>query len=466
MYENINRHIIDKNINLALEECYKNEYVFLGLFLGRITNTNNKEYHNNMTNLYSLFNGGKKKVDKEDGPKTQIQPVQPLPNKGSALCELILNSHLLENHLNLEKQGQNTSTEKYLQSIQNQINFHFDVIEKIIKNTPSRKPIITEEEMEELEGKIMEKEQIILDSHLPTIPEVNVVKVKLYCNWMETKDITTLWSKMSQGNGKWNNIKLVVNEDADYHVIINCPPINITLLPKNTIYFQMEPKMAERPKLWGDWSNPPDKLFVKSCKYSKEFNNVEWHLSKTYQELKTMTVVKKNEYEGIISTILSDKYKDPGHIKRIDFVKFLEKKGVPIHVYGNNKWKYKDYKGSLPYHCKDDGIFPYKYHFNVENHSDRNYFTEKIVDAILGESLCFYNGCSNLMEHLPKEAFVYLHLSNFEHDYNVVQTAIREDWYSQRLPYIKKAKQIILEELQFFPRIEKIINEHKKKNIL
>lgn len=410
MYENINRHIINKNINLALEECYNNNYVYLGLFLGRITNTNNKEYHSNMTKLYSILDGKKDKPVK--GPTTNIPLSQQLEHSQ-------------------------------------------------FKHKTTLKPIITEEEMTELEEKIRE------NFSLPTISEEEEeenIKVKLHCNWMETKDLTTLWSKMSKGNGKWNNLKLVVDEEADYNVVINCPLINISLLPKNTIYFQMEPKMSERPKMWGDWSNPPDNLFVKACKYSKEPNNVEWHLSKTYQELKTMTVVKKIEYESVVSTVLSAKYQDPGHIKRIDFVKFLEKKGVPIHVYGDNKWKYKNYKGSLPYHCKDDGIFPYKYHFNVENHSDPNYFTEKIVDAILGESLCFYNGCYNLMEYLPKEAFVYLHLSNFEHDCKIVQRAIKEDWYSQRLPYIKKAKKIILEELQFFPRIEKIIKEHKRKN--
>lgn len=404
MYENINRHIINKNINSALEECYHNKYIFLGIFLGRITNTNNKDYHKNMNNLYSLLEGGKTVTPQSIGPKLgQISPI----------------------------------------------------------HTPS-KPIITEKELKELETKLTESKP----KNLPTIQEEDLTKVKLYCNWMETKEITTLWSKMSQGDGIWNNLKLVVDEEADYHVIINCPPINTSFLPKNTIYFQMEPKMNERYKLWGDWSNPPDNLFIKACKYGRDYNNVEWHLSKTYQELKTMTIVKEPRYEGVISTILSSKYKDPGHIKRIDFVKFLEKKGMPVHVYGDNKWKYKNYRGKLPYHCKDEGIFPYKYHFNVENHSDRNYFTEKLVDAILGESLCFYNGCSNLLNYLPKEAFIYLHLSNFEHDYAVIQKVIKDNWYSQRLPYIKKAKKIILEELQFFPRIEKIIREHKKKNNL
>jgi hypothetical protein len=36
-----------------------------------------------------------------------------------------------------------------------------------------------------------------------------------------------------------------------------------------------------------------------------------------------------------------------------------------------------------------------------------------------------------------------------------VKKAIEEDWWSQRLPYIREAKRRILTELQFFPRLER-----------
>ena len=180
---------------------------------------------------------------------------------------------------------------------------------------------------------------------------------------------------------------------------------------------------------------------------------MEWHLSKTYTELSLMKTEKKY---NILSTVLSDKYNDPGHVKRIDFIKFLEKK-MHIDVYGNNRWNYKNYKGELPYHCKDDAIFPYKYIFNCENQEIKNYFTEKLIDGILGECLVFYSGCFNVKQYIDEKAFVYLDLVDFEHDYCIIEKAIKEDWYSQRLPHILEAKKKILNELQFFPRLEKII---------
>jgi hypothetical protein len=84
--------------------------------------------------------------------------------------------------------------------------------------------------------------------------------------------------------------------------------------------------------------------------------------------------------------------------------------------------------------------------------------TEKLIDGILGECLVFYSGCFNAREYIDERAFVYLELSNFEEDYNTVKQAIAEDWHSQRLPYIREAKKKILNYLQFFPRLERIIN--------
>ena len=52
----------------------------------------------------------------------------------------------------------------------------------------------------------------------------------------------------------------------------------------------------------------------------------------------------------------------------------------------------------------------------------------------------------------------YKIIKDFEKDYETIKKAIKDDWWSIKLPYIKKAKKRILNELQFFPRIEKIIN--------
>jgi hypothetical protein len=161
-----------------------------------------------------------------------------------------------------------------------------------------------------------------------------------------------------------------------------------------------------------------------------------------------------------MSTVLSSRYQDTGHIKRIDFVKYLGKKKMQVDVFGfDNKWGHVNYKGSLPSLSKDDAMFPYKYVFNVENNSVKNYFTEKLVDGILAECLVFYSGCYNLKDFIDERAFVYLELSNFEADYNTIKNSIENNLWEERLPYIKEAKKKILDYLQMFPRLERIINK-------
>jgi len=291
-----------------------------------------------------------------------------------------------------------------------------------------------------------------------------VIRVMLICNWCSSEQLANLWNKMSYGNYCWKNIRLVWTEPVDYYVIINSPgSVTFNNDKKRTIVFRMEPNMTDHKEIWGEWADPADKDFLKVYRHEKgELNNCEWHLSKSYTELIEQPVVKNAEYNKVLSTVLSGKYKDVGQVKRIDFIKFMERKGdIDVHVYGQNRWDYKNYKGSLPYHCKDNAIFPYKYTFNAENCSKANYLTEKLLDGILGECLVFYWGCFNAREYIDERAFVYLELSDFEKAYKTVKTAIEEDWHTQRLPYIREAKKKILNELQFFPRLEKLFKKER-----
>lgn len=277
------------------------------------------------------------------------------------------------------------------------------------------------------------------------------IHIKIFTNWCSPEEITSLWNKMRPEE---SSLILTTQEPIDYYVIINSPPKDAIYDKKRTIVFQMEPFM-DRHNKWGEWSNPDKNEFYRVLRHvDGAYNNNEWHLSKTYLQLSNEPIVKT---ENTLSTVLSSKYTDIGHTKRIDFVKFLEKKGIPVHVFGDDKWRYKDYKGSLPYHCKDNAILPYKYTFNAENNEIPNYYTEKLIDGILGECLTFYWGCPNVRKYIDNRAYVQLELSNFEKDSETILTAIREDWHTQRLPFIKEAKKKILNELQFFPRLESII---------
>lgn len=291
--------------------------------------------------------------------------------------------------------------------------------------------------------------------------EISVAKVKrilICCNWCSSQDLISLWSKMRPPT---SNIVLVDTGPCDYYCVINKPPPDMTLDLSKTILFRMEPNMSSNNKdnIWGGGIVPSDLLYC-GIHENSYLNVAEWHLAKSWQELNSIQIDKDKTVFDVLSTVLSDKYKDPGHIKRVDFVKFLEGKGVHVDVFGSDRFLWKNYKGGLPYHNKDSALFPYRYTFNCENHSLKNYCTEKLYDGILAETLVFYSGCYNIVTLIDPEAYVYLELSNFEKDYQTIKRAIDENWWEKRLPKIRKAKQQILYELQVYPRIESVVKNH------
>jgi hypothetical protein len=289
-------------------------------------------------------------------------------------------------------------------------------------------------------------------------PTEKIITVYPMCHWCDSSSLIKLWDKMSMGGGRWGRVQLVPTREADYYVIINSPLPGTELSPeekKKTIIFRMEPKMTFNTHLWGEYANPDDSQFLKVFRHENgDYNNNEWHLSKTYTELMTESIEKK--YDKVLSTVLSDKYHDPGHVKRVDFIKHAES-SIDVHVYGGNKWDYKDYKGPLPPHQKDEAIFPYKYVFNCENFDIPYYYTEKLIDGILGECLVFYSGCPNIRELIDPRAYIELKLCNFSADTEAIKKAMEQGLYEKRLPYIREAKKKILTEMQFFPRLEKFL---------
>lgn len=288
---------------------------------------------------------------------------------------------------------------------------------------------------------------------------IDPIRVKLMCSWTSSEELCKKWEKMSKGGGRWGSIQAVSEEPCDYYVVVNKPIYNEPSPPKEkTILFRMEPHMDKHPEHWGEWSDPKREDFLFAGFHDTHYNNNEWHLSLTYHQLSNMTIEKDSDLP--MSTVVSDKYGDAGHILRIDFLKYLEEKGLNMHVYGGNKFNWTNYRGSPPYGEKESALLKYKYTFNCENNSVNNYYTEKLIDAILCECLCFYYGCPNIKEHVDSNSYVYLELENFETAYQTIVKAIEEDWWSQRIDAIRKEKERILNERQFFPRLEKIIQDH------
>lgn len=278
-----------------------------------------------------------------------------------------------------------------------------------------------------------------------------LVRVKLIADWCSSKEVCDLWNKMSKGAYRWNDVQVTwTDEDVDYYAIINGAGPGEAWVPERSILFVMEPGYEAR--------HLHPRRFLQVRDHRRHPNNIEWHLGRTYAQLKAETPLKTR----LISAVISSKYDQPGHRKRVEFLKFLEARGFRLDLYGRqNDFGFASYAGPLPEHCKDEGLLPYKYTFNAESTTLTNYFTEKIVDAILAECLCFYWGCPNIGEHLDPRAYIVLDLDDPDASYRTMVTAIEHDEWEKRIDIIRREKHRILDELQFFPTLERIVRQHR-----
>ena len=298
------------------------------------------------------------------------------------------------------------------------------------------------------------------------------IKIKMLCNWTSSEQLCKDWSNMCEKEFKWKNYELVwtdVKEDIDYYIIINSVSNDVYFDPKRTIVFQMEPWVYDLSKPWGvktwdKWAEPnPTHLLAVRGRKSNCHNNAFWQLELTLNDLQKPEMFEKNK-GSIVSSICSSKYFDEGHIARIDFLKFLEAKGdVDLDIWNqDNKHNFKNYRGPVnEYINKSNGLKGYKYYFMIENNYESNFITEKLWEPILCETLVFYYGCPNVTHYIDPAAFVLLDINDFEKSYQLIKQAISEDWWSQRIEIIRKEKRKILDELAFFPTIDKIIKPNR-----
>ena len=264
-----------------------------------------------------------------------------------------------------------------------------------------------------------------------------------------------------------SKIKLVstAEDNAGVTVIVNS--VSTTekdYNAKRTVIFQMEPWIEDLSKnwgvkTWGEWASPDPQQFLKVFTHRTHLNNVQWQIDYPFYEQPIDNSVKLNR----IATIVSQKNFDTGHQLRNAFIKYAEVNPSidtldTIDVWGRENYHhYKNYQGAIKDDNKINVYGKYNYCFSAENNWEHNYATEKIWEPILCESLCFYWGYPNLEEYIDPRAFVRLPLEDPAAALKIIRQAMEEDWWSQRLDVIKQMKDKILNELGFFPLMERLL---------
>lgn len=294
-------------------------------------------------------------------------------------------------------------------------------------------------------------------------------------DWCDSRTLCDVFNRMTtHGDHRWwfrdldgteRCLRMTWDDpDPDAWVVINRPAVadEPRIDPTRTVVFHMEPRMwsdAMRGR-WGTWSAPSPRSYLQVRDLRRYRAANDWWVGLTYDELRNRPLPEKT---ATLAACVSEKYFDPGHRRRIDFLRFAEARDLVINIFGSGENGFRQWRGRTPLHDKRAALLPYRYYFDAENHALPNFVTEKLVDCLLAETLCFYWGAPNVDSFVDPRAFVRLTLDDFEADLARIRDAIANDEWSERLPYIRAEKQRILEDLQFFPTLARVLDPARRR---
>ncbi|QYX57853.1 hypothetical protein K1T73_05545 [Roseovarius sp. SCSIO 43702] len=123
-------------------------------------------------------------------------------------------------------------------------------------------------------------------------------------------------------------------------------------------------------------------------------NGIFWPFGSTWvPEWRDLDLEKR----ALCSLIASAKRSQEGHRLRHEIVDRAREADFDLTAMGG---------GYAPFRAKAEGLAPFRYSVVIENVRERNYFTEKIVDAVLCETVPIYWGCPNIAEFFDTDGWI------------------------------------------------------------
>lgn len=293
-----------------------------------------------------------------------------------------------------------------------------------------------------------------------------LVRVKLSTNFPE-------WplSRQTPGcTGQWGNCSFFINEEiaaCDYWVVYEglTQPETTCCPPENTLLITAEPSpvrkydrrfMAQFAQVLTCQREIKHRRVISrqqalpwmiGCRYHKGTDKWSKEFTKDYDELAARPVVPKTK---LLSVISSAKALTPGHQQRLEFVQRLKQHfRDEIDVYG---------RGIRDFEDKWDVIAPYKYHVALENSQFRDYWTEKLSDALLADAYPFYSGCPNIGDYFAADVLTRLDLDNPDKAIQTIESGMKAHRFEATVAPRADAARRVLDEYNLFPTLEKIVS--------
>ena len=147
----------------------------------------------------------------------------------------------------------------------------------------------------------------------------------------------------------------------------------------------------------------------------------------------------------MVSLIASSKRSQEGHLLRHRIVDWAADADVPLDVMG---------RGYMPFGAKAEGLAPYLYSVVIENVREPNYFTEKMVDAILCRTVPIYWGCPNIGDFFDTSGMI---VCESEAELRAAILATSDEDYEARAPALEAMRYAAAEYGDFYGRAARAV---------
>ena len=298
-----------------------------------------------------------------------------------------------------------------------------------------------------------------LETRVPSLthPELGRICVRCFDGWGDLAE--SLHFLTPGGRGVWDDVVFTTSDDVrpDWVGVFNVPdkkvPVELAASPNRVFFAIGEPPdgpfrrvhvgqgeaslVLTTDQSLVDQPNPPRDYMLAPVVLRS------WSVRRTYDQLRTSTVADKPK---ALSWVTSNMARLEGHKKRLRFLERLRGE-VPFDLFG---------RGFQPIADKWDALAPYRYSIAFENTVVPYYFTEKIMDCFVAETMPIYFGAPNITDFFPAEAMVIIDPDD-PHVFDQIRAVIASDLWRERRPAIQEAKRLVLEDYNTFAYLAKLV---------
>ena len=275
-----------------------------------------------------------------------------------------------------------------------------------------------------------------------------------------------LFRKQTPGNsGCWGNLQGIDNyEQADYFGVIDVIPNDLRnrIREDKCVFLGAHPETMQAYRDMSSYKG----IKMYDLKYNSGF--LEWWIKYDYDMIKALQPPTKTE---VLGAIVSNARTQVYHTKRLDFLERFCYNVDKFNLYGRinptgsliKHYKYAcgsiDARGASAsggndhMSGKEEVYLQHKYMIEFDA-TGEHYFSERVLDCLFLWSLPIYWGGNALPKYLPEGSYFLLDINGNGDD---IKSLIKTDFYERNIDNIAKARNILLDELQLWPRIHQAI---------